>query len=186
MNQNLCLSWHGPFTFVPYADKPCVFEQPLAKQFGIYLWTIAIGDGYLINYVGEASKQSLDLRIAQGVQYVLSGQDVWADLKLFEAGVREVEPRISIQQFLGEYHQRSEEIIRLLRLCQVFLAPHAGEICSTKQIESLLIDLLRQGDEHVARFLANKRIGSLPPKDIRIEFQTACRLYGLETLNVIK
>lgn len=184
MNQNLCLSWHGPFTFVPCADELCVFNQSLAQQPGIYLWTIAHGDGYLINYVGQASKQTMHKRLAQGVQYVLSGQDYWANLDKFEAGVREVEPKIPIQQFLGEYDQRSGEIIRLLRLYQVFLSPHAGNVCSTKQIESLLIDRLRQGDGPVASFLANERIGTLPPMDVRVAFQTPCRLYGLEDLGV--
>jgi len=160
MSQKLRLLWHGPFTF---AGQPCVFEHPLAQQSGIYLWTIAHADGYLINYVGQASKQTMQVRLAQGVEYVLSGKDRWPNLQLFEAGVRDVKPRIPIQQFLGEYEQRSREIIRLLRLYQVFLAPHAGNVCPTKQIESLLIDRLRHGD-------------------VRVEFQTPCCLYGLEAL----
>jgi hypothetical protein len=178
----LCLTWHGPFTF---SGPDCVFENcDAAENPGVYLWTIKYADGYLVNYVGQASKQTIQTRLAQGVEYILSGKDSWADLDRFARGIRVVEPRIPIQQFLRNYEDRSREVIQLLRLYHVFIAPYTGDVCTTKQIESLLIDRLRQGESTVATFLANKQIGKPPPQDVRVEFRmpSQARLIGLESL----
>ncbi len=92
------LHWHGPFVMVPQPGFESVFDTHIATGKGIYLWTIELGDGYLVNYVGETGKggQSFAGRLAEDVRWDLGGQakgngranGIVCDPDLFQEGQR--------------------------------------------------------------------------------------------------
>jgi len=176
------LNWEGPFTFGPSATLGCVFDQPITEEVGgIYLWTIPFEDGFLINYVGETSKQKICDRLSQGVRYILSGQDIWGDLDAFEKGIRRVVERpIQLKKFLGEYERRSQEIIRLLRGYRVFVSPFPQSQWTTKQVEAFLIHTLKTQCKEIKDFLYNKEIQ--PPPYLKVSCKTSCKLRGLQSI----
>ena len=58
-NETFHLNWHGPFSVIEGTNDPCVYSDrsEVGKQKGVYVWTIPVGDEYLVCYVGKAENQ---------------------------------------------------------------------------------------------------------------------------------
>ena len=67
MHSPLSIEFLGPYSWHGAPDAPSVFTAPVASQQGIYLWTIALPDGYITYYVGENGR-SFALRMAEHFQ----------------------------------------------------------------------------------------------------------------------
>ena len=67
MHSPLAIEFLGPYSWHGAPDAPSVFTAPVASQQGIYLWTIALPDGYITYYVGETGR-SFALRMAEHFQ----------------------------------------------------------------------------------------------------------------------
>ena len=67
MHSPLSIEFLGPYSWHGAPDAPSVFTAPVASTQGIYLWTIALPDGYITYYVGETGR-SFVLRMAEHFQ----------------------------------------------------------------------------------------------------------------------
>lgn len=188
------LRWYGPFVLVPQPGFECVFDQQIAAGKGIYLWTIQHGDGYLINYVGEAGKgkQSLSGRIAENVRWDFGGQakgnmrakGMICDPERFPRGERvPIAEAFTIEDFLADYPRLSSATYRAYCCYRVFLGPTQEVDTATRRyIEAGIIRAIRNDGGEVATFLSNRRLIAPSPEPFRVRMESPVRFHGLDSV----
>ena len=146
------LHFYGPFTLV--ADGPDnLFKQENAELSGIYLWTFKGQDGYVIDYVGEAS--SIKERFIDHLRDQLNGRYSIYDPDKIRVGERVIqwkgyhwrkEERFRILDFIrnGEEHMR--QLHHILKECRIFFAPIEATAEMRKRIESGILNQLLEMD----------------------------------------
>lgn len=63
----------GPFVATAESGSRCLFTDPIARQTGVYLWTVNIQGGERVWYVGQ-TRVRFGIRTAQHLAAMLSGQ----------------------------------------------------------------------------------------------------------------
>ena len=84
------LHFEGPFSFLPSMDHTKFIPDKLPEKSGIYLWTVELQQGYLVNYVGSTS--SFSERVSQHLDKFLAGRYWVYDSVLFSSGIKFLEP----------------------------------------------------------------------------------------------
>lgn len=175
---SLDLKWHGPFGFLPDVSIACVFTHDIGKHPGLYLWTVPIGEEYLINYVGETERDFAE-RLEEEARYMLSGQDSFADSELLRQGIRKRISTPTITDFLGRYDYYSKRLYESLATCRLFLAPMNADRQLRQRVESALISHLRKTSERCRQFLANKKCLSPQSPPLEVNMSAPVALVGL-------
>lgn len=163
------IRWIGPFSLVPLAKYPTVYDAKDAATSGIYLWALPVDGSYLINYVGIAS-YSIAARQEEHMRLYLSGKYTIYDPMEFTHGKRVViyRPQQGISEFLLRQQVLLEALIKNTGSLHLFFAPLAGDKVLLKRIESSIIEALRGADEEVVAFLDNLKISRWWPNEQRI------------------
>ena len=170
------LHWHGPFDLVPGGSLPLATEQAVAGSPGIYLWTVELLDGYLVNYVGQTAR-SFAVRLEEEIGYEM-GRNVSWDVATFARGERHPLPP------LGNPEEQRRNLREMLEVCRIFMAPVKSdpETLSQmlKQIESCLISHLKSLDERCKSFLGNGPAYPTMKLDLKMVMPENVRLIGLD------
>ena len=146
MDQEVCLTWRGPFSFYSDQGVPCVFEDEFTRTHcGVYLWTIEHEGGYLVNYVGKTTR-TFAVRFREELDYELD-QDLEVDVDLWFQGIRKpAEP----------HRDRVEEVLKAYRIFAAPLPPDLGD-SGFLGIEGTLINAFHDTGGKYASFLWNPR-----------------------------
>jgi hypothetical protein len=146
MDQEVHLTWRGPFSFYSDQGLPCVFEDEFIRSHcGVYLWTIEHEGGYLVNYVGKTTR-TFAVRFAEELEYERA-QELRVDVDLLFQGIRKpVEP----------HRDRVEEVLKAYRIFAAPLPPDLGD-SAFLGIERTLINAFHDAGAKYSSFLWNPR-----------------------------
>ncbi len=114
----------------------------------LYIWTIPVSDGHLINYIGETGK-SIRKRSMEHLQCQYNGQYNAYDPAELKKGTRvclwegyhwrKKERSEKITQFYKNFEKNSKAIINYIRECKIFMASLNADARLRKRIESAII-----------------------------------------------
>ncbi|MBL9119768.1 MAG: hypothetical protein JNL80_07635 [Phycisphaerae bacterium] len=162
-----------PRTFVPIDGYVCFSDAPEMRRTGVYLWCIELPSGFLVNYVGKASRPTgIRRRLAEELEYWRSGVDPRSvDVDLFLRGQRRlISPRPA-----GYMARELEVLGKAYRL----FAAHVDTDADCKRIESSLVSRL-SANPSCKQFLANYRPDSYRhPPDLQLEIRSRHPIIGL-------
>jgi hypothetical protein len=155
--EKIILDFQGPFR---WHGSPDLFSQEIAKQKGIYLWTVEQPHGHLVYYVGETST-SFKNRFENHLKSYLSGEYGIPDANDFLQGksktwVWPAKWRVP-DKWPAEFIQRISEImpklVELLGVMKIFVAPLLVETHVRQRIESTLAAYLKKQPEPIGSFI---------------------------------
>lgn len=173
------LQFKGPFGLVRESGLPLAQEQPVARQQGIYLWTVELGDGYAINYAGKTGGEGsrcFARRFAEELEYERGRGARYWDIDAFRRGERlPIFPQDTLEQ------RANVEVI--LSLYRIFMAPIVVSSDVLGEIEKGVIRHIQDSDERCRKFLANAKAN---PKGLPLELSISSdvRLIGLASRNI--
>jgi hypothetical protein len=128
--KDFILNFEGPFGLTK-SLVPLLFDHPIAKESGLYLWTVPyFQGGYLVTYIGETCT-SFGQRIKEHLIQLMGGNYRICDPDLIVKGKVEVLWnglwRKGTRDKMPEYLERLEEFTpnlrKLLQIKVVFVAP---------------------------------------------------------------
>ncbi|MBI4635382.1 MAG: GIY-YIG nuclease family protein [Candidatus Rokubacteria bacterium] len=147
MTTDIALDFTGPFAWLSKSDLPCVFEVPMSRQSGIYLWTVGTTDGDLVYYVGETGRE-FGIRLTEHLKDQLAGMYHIYDPAAFVHGVKEPlwggmfgkSHEGSLSEFVVRLPKLATALVGFVRVIRFYLAPFAGDARIRKRIEAALAD----------------------------------------------
>ena len=143
------IRFHGPLSLVENPEVPEWMRSPHAWKGGIYLWTIPLNDGYLINYVGQSG--CFEQEHPNNVEYELTCRGACVDPDGFILGKRNIilpHPEMTV---------RREWARRIVTAYRGFIAPFDGYKPDRERIEYAVLRHLLHGERRYSSFLANKK-----------------------------
>ena len=148
MNTPLPLEFLGPYSWHGAPDAPSVFTAPIASHQGIYLWTIALPDGYATYYVGETGR-SFALRMAEHFREHAACMYTLYEPEQFACGVkvklwpgRWGKEKKSIAACVAQSVVFAPQIAATTQLFRFFLAPTTCVRRTRQRAESGIADCL--------------------------------------------
>lgn len=159
MAMELSLVFAGPFAWLSNGALPCVFEVPMSKQSGIYLWTVDTTDGDLVYYVGETGRD-FGTRLTEHLKDQLAGMYHIYDPGAFVRGVKEPlwsgmfgkSRERTLSEFVRRLPELAPALVEFVRAMRFYLAPLAGDARIRKRIEAALADHFHAQGGVVAQF----------------------------------
>jgi hypothetical protein len=137
------LDFTGPYGCVPNPRWPHFVESPVARQPGIYLWTVPKGREFWINYIGKTDRHFVQRLRDEQIPYWLTGRDGCLDN---EALARIVRKPITPPD--------DAALRETLRICCLFLAPCSCDPSTLLSIESILMYRAASHSPAAKRFLS--------------------------------
>jgi hypothetical protein len=193
--QDLVLRFAGPFGFVKHSG-PLLFEQPVAQEPGLYLWTVPYRQGgYLVTYVGETGASFSQRFRDHLIQTVSGNYRIWdPDLQgqgkvlllwhgLWQKGTREKLP-----EYLDRLEEFAPIIRKRLQTEAVFVAPLRSERRLRQRVEGAIAEHIKAQPAPVSSLLPSdiryyRRRADEEPVTVVIECR--CHVHGLpRTLEV--
>jgi hypothetical protein len=183
------LRFHGPFALTTGLAAPCLFEQPIAKQGGIYLWTIPGGGHERPWYVGQ-TKRAFSLRLAEHVACFLSGEYTLYDPDAVVRGEHRLADGAlavrwpdTLPDFLALADMLVPKVLALLRLLRVHLAPVAADAPLLNRLEGGIARYYQRHEDHVLRefFAPGIRVPAASPYDrpLRVAISMEAPIAGM-------
>jgi hypothetical protein len=153
--RKFALEFVGPFTVMPSADLPNLFDHPVSKASGIYVWTMPDTNGDVIRYVGQTSR-GFGERISEHLTGMLNGQYAIPDLEAERRGVKQnawspdhgsLRWPASLPHFLAQYAELAPKIGLAIRQLRFHFAAVQGDAPSLNDLERTLGHYLKQHTE---------------------------------------
>ncbi|MFZ5453263.1 MAG: hypothetical protein ACOZF2_15500 [Thermodesulfobacteriota bacterium] len=183
------LKFEGPFGLTR-TSKHLLFDHPVSKEPGLYLWTIPYsGGGYLVTYVGETST-SFWQRIKDHLIQTVGGNYRICDPDLLVRGEAKVLWnglwRKGTRDKMPEYLERLEEFVPvMLKLLQneiVFVAPFRSERRLRQRLEGAIAKHIKSQPAPMSSVLPSdvryyhRRVDEAP---IMVTIEGHCHVHGL-------
>ena len=152
------LDFIGPFRWFGTPDQ-VLFNQPVADQYGIYIWGVVRPNGLLVYYVGETGK-SFKERHRVHLREYLKGYWVVFDPDAFANGNREIiwgGLEQSTKCSPEGWNERKEELTPKIKsylntLC-VFFAPITLRTLVRQRIESAIAAHIKSQEHPIGKFI---------------------------------
>ncbi len=162
MTDSLHVDFEGPFGWFDDADVPALGQVSVGRRAGVYLWTVPIGNGELVYYVGQTGR-SFCLRMTKHLSQQLSGMYHIYEPNAFASGVKRVLWKgmyeSTREKGLGEFVNRLPTLVTSLvgfvRLMCFRVAPLDCDARVRTRIEAALSRHLRDQPEPVGPFQDN-------------------------------
>ena len=169
MEAPIDIIWQGPYTLLADSTLPSILDCSDAAHPGIYLWTIPLGDCYLINYVGISSDNVANRQIHHLKEH-MSGSYLVYDPDALARGVKDeiYGPADGFDKFISLIEADAGRVISHLRCFSIFFAKLKLSKVELERIESAIIEALRAHGDVVESFLDNRRISRWIPKEDRV------------------
>jgi hypothetical protein len=160
------LHFQGDFKLISKSQDN-LFNQELAAKGGVYLWTYETEDGYIIDYVGEAS--SIKDRFYQHLREQLNGRYSIYDPDSLRNGKREItwkgyhwrsDEYYRVIEFISNSEKYMPKLEKMLEECRIFFAPIEGDELIRKRIEASILN-------EMSRLVLYDRIKPIPLQQIR-------------------
>jgi hypothetical protein len=190
LDKAIQLSWVGPYPLYHSSGKS-VFDQKEIGESGIYLFTVAYEDGYLVDYVGETG-QSFRQRLTDHVRGYLGGEYriyeassyTESDSKPIWGGTWLRDRRDSMGEFIARYDELAPRISEYIKLFQIFLCPTKLEHRLRQRVESAVALGLYEQPGLIGSFQAPETRKSYRPKrddeiSIKVKMQVPAKILGL-------
>lgn len=180
---DISLDWLGPYTLIPQEGHDCILDRAESDSFGLYLWTVELNDGYLVNYVGETGRSFWE-RFAEHLTRSLAGREgIVSDPEQFRLGHIVTHTKWDyFVNYLSDYTRLSAVIYELHLSYRVFIAPTTvGEVVR-KDIEAGIIKTLKCAGGQVAGFLSNRSRSKRLPERLSVKFVSSRRFHGIESI----
>lgn len=184
----ICFS--GPYSWHGAPDAPCLFEMPIRKRFGIYLFTVPQPEGALIYYVGETGR-SFGIRFLEHFQEHFSGCYHLYEPTSFSKGSKEdclwrgkydKSFKFSIASFIERITELTPAIIELGKLYRFFLASIDGDRRLRQRIEAAIARHLYDQPGLIGQF-QDKGIRYKPKRpdeeEILVSIESEVKIMGL-------
>jgi hypothetical protein len=184
------LNWVGPYPLFDSSGKS-VFDQKEMEESGIYLFTVAYENGYLVDYVGETG-QSFRQRLTEHVRGYLGGEYriyeassyTESDNKLIWGGTWLRDRRDRMGEFIARYDELAPRISEYIKLFQIFLCPTKLEHRLRQRVESAVALSLYEQPGLIGSFQGPEtRISYRPKRDdeisIKVKMQMPAKILGL-------
>lgn len=153
----ITLRWEGPYAFWPQDGLQWFHDVESLSQPGIYLWTVPFHGGDLIDYVGEANE--VKGRLLEHLNWFMTGRYVYYDLEKLKSGQKDtVYFPNQWSDFMKNFENHSHALRGQLELIRVYFACPSSDKSLLRQIESRIIQSLRDAEGDVANFLSNQRL----------------------------
>jgi len=158
-NDHIHLQFSGPFILCG-ENGALLFKEAISQRAGIYLWSVNIDDGFLVDYVGETG-QSFSQRMKDHMIQCLGGNyRIWEPL-LFSRGKKELiwnglwkkEVRDCIPDFVDNYIELAPKIKEYLELIRVFVTPFETTTRIRRRIEGAIALSIREQPSPVGTFI---------------------------------
>lgn len=159
MEGKLLVDFKGPFSWLGEVDAPSVFDDPIGKSSGIYLWTIETNSGFLVYYVGQTGR-TFTQRMKEHLRDHLAGFYHLNDPDEFSKGNRvsiwpglfDVYTKISLKTLVEKHPEISNVIHRLARQYRFFFSSIKTETRVLERIESSIANNLYKQSGNVGSF----------------------------------
>ena len=170
-DETVSLSWKGPFRWYD-KEGDGLFDLPVLKLSGIYIWTVPYRGSYLANYVGETGL-SFAKRFREHLQEYISGRYTVYDPYLYLQGKKELiwegvgwkkDYEKHMERFLDRYFELFPEILRMIGTLEIFLIPFKGERRIRQRIESAIANHLYEQEGVIGSF-QDKGVRYLPRRE---------------------
>jgi len=157
--ERVSVSFAGPFSWEATANSACLRDAKEFGEYGIYLWTVRLDNGYLINYVGETG-DSFKERLRQHHRemfaaryYVYSAAEFARGEKVvLWPGRYAVTDRKSDEECLASRERLSHSVREMLLVLRFFLAPLSCDRRTRQRIEAALANGLHAVPGKVGAF----------------------------------
>ena len=138
------IDFSGPYGICNQHPR-LLFEEPISKTAGVYLWTARTPDGFIVEYVGQTG-ESFAKRTKDHAIQTFGGNYRICDARLMREGkLKVVWPglwrkgtRDKMAEFAQRYLDLAPFIVDYLRTIEVFLAPVNGNRRFRERIEGAL------------------------------------------------
>jgi len=150
------LVFNGPYTI--YSTNS-IFEDTIANEEGIYLWTLQANGKYVIEYIGETGS-SFRQRTKEHIIQVLGGNYRILDASCYQKeevrvlwnGMWRKGTRDKLGDFISSYTELAPKIVKYIDSINIFVAPIKIDGYMRKVIEGALASYIKDQPEDVTRF----------------------------------
>jgi len=186
---DLPVRFAGPFMAGIEPNSRCLFEDPLARETGVYLWTVNIEGVDRVWYVGQ-TRVRFGIRMAQHLTAMLSGQYTTYDAAALSKGDHRRAGKersgvwpATLPAFLQEYEALAPQIAATIRLMHFHLAPLSGDAHVYNRVEGAIARYYKKHPEATLKnFLTpGLRVPAAIPFDtpLRVLFSSEAPIAGL-------
>ena len=140
------LDWKGPFAWFGRGNDS-IFEGPSCTTAGVYVWTVRVGHGYRVFYVGQTEKGFAERHHQHFKEYFGGGYSIYEPGAFAEGRLECLYHGFAYRKPFWknaiEFNQRIQNLIEPLfahlRLMQLFIAhvPYPGRV--QRRVESALL-----------------------------------------------
>lgn len=170
------LYFQGPYSI---NSNNSIFDDDIAREKGIYLWTAKCSNQYFIEYIGETST-SFNQRTKEHMIQVLGGNYRIPDtssyhskeVKVIWNGMWRIGTREKLGEFINSYVELAPKIVEYINSLNIFIAPINIEGYKRKVIEGALASQIKNQPEAVNRFYPrDNRTYNPKPNEHNIKIQ---------------
>jgi len=142
MNNTLKIEFSGPFGLLGNHNF-ILFDQPICKSYGIYIWTARMNQSFIIEYIGMTTK-TFKTRNMEHILNTFSGYYRICDSKMIKEGkIKIIWPGIirkknGLSEFSDNYLKIAPFILKYLQTIEVFVATIKSERRIIERIEGAL------------------------------------------------
>jgi hypothetical protein len=185
----VAVAFQGPFSALDDSDCRCLFTDPVAKQSGVYLWTVHVDGADRPWYVGQ-TQRGFGQRTAEHLTNMLSGQYSVLDpaellrgeYKLAEGAVVPNWP-LTLPGHLRNWETLMPNIMAVIRLLRIHVAPLTGDGHRHNRVEGMIGRYYRVHPEPALRnfFTPGLKLPAAIPGDqpIRLTLSSESPITGL-------
>ena len=162
--KEVVVPFSGPFSWPGTPDAPSVFfeAEEVRRESGIYLWTVPLPEGHLVNYVGETGR-SFELRLLEHYKEHLTCMYQLYSPAEFARGEQIVlwpghynsADRKSVKECIAQYESArfSSLVKEIAHIYRFFLAPLSCEKRTRLRIEASIAKALYAAPGLAGKFL---------------------------------
>jgi len=176
----------GPFHAVGREATRCLFNNEVASEKGIYLWTIPLEEQERVWYVGQ-TRRSFGRRMAEHVQKHLSGEyPVWDPEALVRGEHRFVWPPqgqldrwpATLPAFLARHGELVPVLERFFHLVRFYVAPLPADRSLLDRVEGAVGRYLRDHEDAAVRdfVVPGLRVPARIPGDTSARFRLSSEM----------
>lgn len=191
--EDLPVHFGGPFGALDKADLPCLFTHPVARESGVYIWTVLVGGEDLPWYVGQ-TRRGFGRRMGEHLAAYLSGQYDAFDAGALALGSQSVFWRARADDggwpqcmplFLRDYETNASRILAMIRLVRFHVAPVAGDAHRLGRVEGAVGRHFKANEDKRVQgfFTSGIKLPSPVPNDkpLRLLITSEGKIAGLPT-----
>lgn len=133
--EDVRVHFRGPFAAVEGTNLPCLFTHDMARESGVYIWTVLVDGEDLPYYVGQ-TRRGFGQRTGEHLAAHLSGEYSAFDPVALAQGRYHVFWRAEatsggwpgcLPLFLRDYEANAPRLLAMIRLLRFHVAPLAGD-----------------------------------------------------------